>query len=195
MGTFDLIMVICAVAGFMMVGGGIFLLSKGAITLNMASKQDGITIDLVDKIKVSTTNPGLAFFVLGIFTFVIAGYMMKEPSLEIKGKIQNTTTNTGLNASNITIRIFPDKTEILNVSSDGGIIGEVHPHANVLSISIEAPGHEPYSKHITSKDAFFGVAELGDITLKKVIEMPEINPANVTNIEEELPAFNEVGNF
>jgi hypothetical protein len=71
-----------------MVCGAIWLLKTGVIKLSAAVKGGGLTVELANKVKISTTYPALGLFVIGLL-FIALGLWFSQglPPLNIVGKI------------------------------------------------------------------------------------------------------------
>ena len=71
-----------------MVCGAIWLLKTGVIKLSAAVKGGSLTVELADKVKISTTYPALGLFVIGLAFVALAIWASRTPPpLNLVGKI------------------------------------------------------------------------------------------------------------
>lgn len=174
MTTFDLAIIGSIICGIVMVGGGILLLYKGAIKLEVASKDPALTVELFEKqFKLSTHAPALGLFGIGLLFVGLAIYFTRELTaspIELIGKTD-----------------VVDEPVTVLVSSEWGIParqGAVHhvlrPQLDVLWITISAPGYEPYA-HSYAKDQRKKGINFGEVRLRRIAT--RIEPKNENIVE------------
>lgn len=71
MQVWEVVLIVAAISGLLIAAGGIALLWKGAITLESASKEGNLTIDVANKVKLSSSYPGIALFLVGLCFFAL----------------------------------------------------------------------------------------------------------------------------
>ena len=167
-----IVILLTAACGIMVVGGGLYLLSKGAITLASTAPADALSIEWQKKFRLNTQVPGIAFFVLGL-GFVVAALYTATPSkaapIELRGEI------TGVDGPvTLVIRSQPMPLPVFN---DGIIRYRFYPDFSLLTLEASAPGYEPVPLPLELGGA--ALIDVGRLQLKKKIE--EI-PAKVDSI-------------
>jgi hypothetical protein len=170
------VILLTATCGMMVVAGGIYLLSKGAITLAATAPADALTIEWQKKFRVNTQVPGIAFFVLGL-GFVIAALYSARPSkaepIDLQGEIAGVDGPVTL-----IIRSQPLPLPVFR----GGIIRyRFYPDFSVLTLEASAPGYEPIPVPVEISRAT--VVDVGKIHLKKRIEEIPAKPDSILPID------------
>jgi hypothetical protein len=169
------VILLTAACGIMVVAGGIYLLSKGAITLAATAPADALTIEWQKKFRVNTQVPGIAFFVLGL-GFVMAALFWASPSpghaVDLRGEIGGVDGPVTL-----IIRTQPLP---LPVFSDGIIRYRFYPDFSVLTLEASAPGYEPMPVPVEIARA--GVIDVGKLNLKRKIDEIRAQPDSITAI-------------
>jgi F0F1-type ATP synthase membrane subunit c/vacuolar-type H+-ATPase subunit K len=168
--------------GIAMVVGGIFLLYKGAIELESASKDPALTVDLFKKqFSLSTRVPALGLFVIGLlFVGASMWVAMKTdvPRIPVVGE-------------------FIDMDEPINVtvhkewsvaSSQREVNDVLRPSFDVLWVKMVAPGYDPLDMSF-SRDRMAGEIQLGKVTLKRAIPKIEPRPENIEPVNFPAPKF------
>src|SRR6516225_5796768 len=128
----------CAIV---MIVGGIWLLAKGLIKLSEAGKAEGaLSVELFNKIKLSTGYPALAFFVIGLILIGLAIWFSKPAdvvSVVFLGKLKfdNATVVTGkvVPVNEVGATFQPDSS---------GAIETLHPDVR-FEVQMVAPGYQP----------------------------------------------------
>ena len=179
MQTFDIIVLIGALCGFSLVIGSMLLLYKGSIQLNRACKSDdGLSIELVKEIKVTTRNPALGLFVIGLVFFVSSAYFSQQGAIEdvtLSGVIESPDEVVG-----VEVHLFAGPWK-RDVTDDRGIVSEVYyPDIKKFNVKIIAPG---YAKpeinrdvEIRSGKVVLGNIDIGERKTVHVDEKPDIPP-------------------
>jgi hypothetical protein len=150
----------CGICGLLMVAGCIWLLARGVITLTTAAKDGTISVEIADKVKISSTVPAIALFILGLCFIVAALYFSQadaiKPSssrpLALVGKISGVD-----NASLVTVTIQPDQygSAVSFGTSSDGQVNKLLPDIKQLTLTIAANGYapQPYKTTLNIDDA------------------------------------------
>lgn len=129
-----------AACGILMVAGSIWLLKLGVIQLNTAAKEGTLDVNILDKIKVSTTYPALGLFIIGL-AFVGMSIWFSKPiagiPLNIVGKIDID------DPSLVTVSVEPDISAVFKPDSDGRLDKFVRLDVHRLNVVINAAGYKP----------------------------------------------------
>lgn len=154
METFDYAVLLSALAGLVMVIGGVVLIYKGAIVLASTDSSSALSIEWKQDFRLNTQAPGIAFFIVGLIFSSISIYASKPTKIEpitIIGEVSDITEPVTIRARS--------STWTLQGGSNGIIKGRIHPHVEDITLEISAPGYRPES--IT-----FSLNELKDRTVK-----------------------------
>jgi hypothetical protein len=123
-----------------MVAGSIWLLKLGVIQLNTAVKEGTLDVNILDKVKVSTTYPALGLFIIGL-AFVGMAIWFSEPNvglpLNIVGKIDIDEPSL------VTVSIEPDTSAVFKPNSYGQIDNFVRLDVRRFNVVINAAGYKP----------------------------------------------------
>jgi hypothetical protein len=172
MTTFDLTIFAGTLCGIIMVTGGILLLYKGAIKLEVASKDPALTVELFEnKFKLSTQAPALGLFIIGLLFVGLSIYSAKETTatpIEVKGE-------TRINDEEV--KVFFRSEWPIPVAGHQ-IYAVLRPQLDVIQLVISAPGYEPYYRCYSKKDIERGL-NFGTIELVRVIEKIEAKDENI----------------
>ena len=178
------VILLTATCGIMVVAGGIYLLSKGAITLAATAPADALSIEWQKKFRVHTQVPGIAFFVLGL-GFVMTALYSASPSrahpVDLRGEIGGVDGPVTL-----IIRTQPLP---LPVFSDGIIRYRFYPDFSVLTLEASAPGYEPMP--VPVEIARSGVIDVGKLNLKRKIDEIAAMPDSIMPIGFQPPPITE----
>jgi hypothetical protein len=169
MTAFEIVAMSGALAGLLMVLGGIWLVAKGAITLAATPQSDALTIEWKKQFRINTQVPGLGFFIIGLlFISVSLGFL--KPSeimpIEFEGQV------TGVEEP-ISIIVRPANWELPSNTS-GQINGKVYPDFSFLVLIVNAPGYEPYTKSIKIGTDGQRLARLGTLELRRKVKENEL---------------------
>ena len=77
MSIFDYAVILAALAGLIMVIGGIVLIYKGALVLASTDSGTALSIEWKQDFRLNTQAPGIAFFLLGLIFSSISIYASK----------------------------------------------------------------------------------------------------------------------
>ena len=121
-----------------MVCGAIWLLKTGVIKLSAAVKGGGLTVELANKVKISTTYPALALFVIGLFFVALGVWFSKTPlPLNIVGVIQGVDDPSAL----VTVNV--QYADSFTPDSDGRLDKKLQVDIQRLKVVINAAGYKP----------------------------------------------------
>ena len=159
------------VCAFVMIGGGMILLAKGVIQLSSAGKsEEGLTIEVLDKLKIKTGYPALGLFIIGLCCVVLAIYFSKPSdavSLVFEGKLKIDDPNL------VTGKVVPvaEVGRAFTLDTDGGLGTPMHPDL-VVEVQINAAGYvpEPWRKQLTIEKGKTVKIDLSDV---KFIKKPQ----------------------
>ncbi len=194
MSAFEIIAIVCAICGAVMIVGGIISILKGIIRLPTSSADGILTVEFKDTLKdirVTTRNAALAFFIIGLFFFVIPLWFTRPtgPSpVRFTGKLVDVQGCAQL--------VVDTDSWILKSDSFGDIRGTITPRIDNFWINVSAPGYDPVNKTIGNDQIVKGNIDLGNIALKQIVENKNIAtnivklPANYTP-----PPLSEKGSF
>ena len=189
--VFEIVVLIAAACGLVMVVGGIWLLAKGAITLASAPKTDAITIEWKKQFRINTQVPGIAFFLVGLLFLGFSMYFSRPPDIvpiEFNGQIKNVEEP-------VTILVSPNQWQI-PTASDGSVEGKIYPDLSILLLVVSAPGYEPFRSVVNLRKSGKRLAKLGTLELKKKIAEIKATPDNISAIGFAAPpAGNNQPNF
>jgi len=174
------------ICGITMVVGGILLLYKGAIKLEVASKDPALTVDLFkSQFSLTTRVPALGLFVIGLLFVGGTLWVARDTDVQripVSGEIENVDepltvtayTQWSVNAS---------RKEVSDV---------LRPSFDVLWIRVQAPGFQQVEKAFP-KESRSGEIKLGKVRLERVV--PKIHPkeANIATVDFSAPPFDPTG--
>ena len=183
------VILLTATCGLMVVAGGIYLLSKGAITLAATTPADALTIEWQKKFRLNTQVPGIAFFMLGL-GFVMAALRSASPAearpVDLRGEVSGVDGPVTL-----IIRTQPLP---LPVFTGGVIRYRFYPDFSVLMLEASAPGYE--SMPVPVEIARSGVIDVGKLHLKRKIDEISAKPESILPIDFQPPPVTAtVGTF
>ena len=173
MATYDLAIIGGTVSGIIMVLGGIVLLYKGAIKLEVASQDPALTVEMFErKLKLTTHAPALGLFVIGLLFVVSAIYFAQTTTVK-----EIPVVGVTENIEDITVTV---RSEWPVPAHQGRVQHVIRPNLDVLWVLISAPGYKPdYQPYEDFKEG----VNLGKVRLEKVVEKIEPNKSNI----DELP--------
>ena len=191
MATFDFVVIIGGMCGFMMVIGGMLLLYKGAISLNQASKEEAVSLEFKKMLKITTHYPALGLFIIGLAFIIIAVSFSKST--------RNQFTITGQvkvdDPDSLAVVIAIPRMEA-KAYAGGRILASIVPQIDILEVSLACPGYKGVTIPIETKSSKWGAISLGEISLgRKEVEKPPINPENIVPVAGDLPPRSKQGAF
>jgi hypothetical protein len=160
---FDLILVLCALTGAIMVLGSILLLYRGVIKLSERSSARALEAEFKNQLKINVRNPALGLFAIGLSFFALALYFAKPD----KGPLVVTGHLRAPDVEGIIVRLRSEEWPI-TISSEGDIFTTIQPLER-LSVEINAPRYRPpkWLHQITPDEASNGRVN---------IHMPDFQP-------------------
>jgi hypothetical protein len=137
MSTFDIVVILGAICGLLMVIGGMVLLYKGAISLNQANREGALTIDYKKTLKITTHYPALGLFIIGLAFAISAIYFShnEQKPIQIKGRV-NVDDPYALN-----IVVSVPEIRVGSAYEGGKIIASIVPKTDILNIRFSYPGY------------------------------------------------------
>ena len=186
--TFSLTVMIAAIAGFVMIAGGIALLWKGAITLAATPGTTAIAIEYRNMLKVNTQVPGIAFFVIGTSLLLAAPFLA---SRNVMGKFELTGKTEDVVESPIIVSA--SKVWNLSTFSDGEIRGTLYPDTSTLTLDVVAAGYQPYSVPIDLTAS--RTINLKPVKLIKAIDRIEADPTKIAKVDYPTPDLKVLGGY
>lgn len=131
-----------------MVAGSIWLLGTGVITLSAAAKDGTLSVEIADKVKISTTYPALGLFIIGLL-FTALGVWFSQGDvvpvvswkpLAITGKVHGVD-----DSKLVTVSVQPDAYRGFSFepNSDGGVDKNL-PDVNQFNVEIAANGYKQH---------------------------------------------------
>ena len=136
--TFDLIVILCGLAGMVMVVGSLLLLYQGVIKLSDKAAGTALEAEFRNQLRVNIRNPALGLFAIGFFFFALALYFGRrgeEQPLVISAHIKVADTQGML------VKLQAEESRI-PISSEGEIHATIQPLEKLLLV-VEAPNCQP----------------------------------------------------
>jgi len=190
MGTYDYTILGAILCGIIMVFGGIVLLYKGAIRLEVASKDPALTVEMFQKeLKFSTRNPALGLFMIGLCFVVLSIYFgqdMAATAIEVRGRTEGVDEQ-------VTIRL---QSQWPIDAHEGQVHQVVRPQLDVLWVVVSAPGYTPHYESFARDELKRGV-DFGSVTLARAAPKIEPSAARIAELPTgvEAPPLSEGGRF
>jgi len=126
----------CGACGIVMVCGAIWLLKTGVIKLSAAVKGGSLTVELADKVRISTTYPALGPFVIGLAFVALAIWASRTPPpLNLVGKIWIDKP------SQVTVSV--QYADTFTPDSDGQVDKQLRVDNQRFTVVVNAAGYEP----------------------------------------------------
>ncbi|MGH8850697.1 MAG: hypothetical protein ACREYD_06860 [Casimicrobiaceae bacterium] len=173
MGTFDFVVILAGLCGFLMVLGGLLLFYKGIITLAQVSdKPDAVTFEFQKVLKIQSRYPAYGFFFFGLAFMALAAFYGRpdpQPTITLSGSVEGVVDPQ---ATRVVV-LLPLWDTSLNV--DGKVQRDLHPDLKQVHIEIRSPGNDPplYSTDVeTTEKGRERIARFDPVKLKKVGEQP-----------------------
>jgi len=172
---------VCVASGFVLVLGCLLLLTFGRIQLNDANKGDALSMELLKKIKITTTYPAIAIFVLGL-AFCGVGIWFSQgdttitPSPPAPAELDIVAKITGVEDPNIvSVTLQPDNYHGDTFAADsGGLVDHPVPEVKQYIVTVTANGYapapfrKPVYVHDAKTDANRRLLDLQEIKFTKI---------------------------
>lgn len=165
MSMFDVVVLLAALSGLVMVVGGIFLLARGAITLASTPQTNALSIEFRRQFRINTQVPGVAFFAVGLLFIVLALQFAKPPEvipIEVDGEVS---------AVDAAVTIMVSTRWPLPAFTGGQIHSKIYPDVSTLVVEVSAPGHDPIVIPVEVKPTAKRTARIGKLALQKAKEL------------------------
>ena len=170
------------ICGIVMVIGGIVLLYKGAIKLEVLSKDPALTVELFNKqLSVTTRAPALGLFVIGMM--FVGGSLWVARDTDVQ-KIPVSAEIDDVDEP-ITATVY---TSWGVAASKHEVSAVLRPALDILWLKIEAPGYEPLERANAMSDARGGI-KLGKVKLVRAVPKIEPKEENIAPLPFEAPKF------
>lgn len=183
MSIFDVVVLMAALCGLIMVIGGILLVYRGAIKLAATPKTTALSIEWRKQFRLNTQAPGIAFFLVGLAFLVVALFVSKPPPvrpLDILGEILVDDAPV-----TVLVRSMP-WTSI--TSSSGEISARFYPDVTLFIVEATAPGYRPLTRSLDVRQIRGGSSiNLGKIQLVKQVNKIDAKQEKITDIPFKAP--------
>jgi hypothetical protein len=173
----------CVACGILMVLGSFYLLQTGRITLSAAAKENALDVELIKRIRISTTYPALGLFVIG-WGFAALGVYFSQADivspkpdlpLAVVGDIKGVA-----DPSLATVTVVPDEfgwNHSIGVNSDGHY-EKLLPTVKQYRIEVSANGYRPRPwSDILNLDDAVARSTRRELSPKKDITLMKVDPA------------------
>ena len=190
MEMFDIAVLLAALAGIIMVVGGIILIYKGAIVLAATDSNSALSIEWKQDFRLNTQAPGLAFFIVGLIFSFVSIYASKPKQIipiTIEGEVAQISED-------VTI-LVRSSTWLLQGGSNGVIKGRVYPHLEDIVLEITAPGYEPEIITYNLKDVKNRAVSFEGVDLEQVVEKIDEEQKNIASAPEKLAPFTAASSY
>ncbi len=175
---FEIVILIGAICGPIMVIGSMILLYRGAISLQAAATSDALSIELIDEIKLSTRYPALALFLIGFIFFISAAWFAQQgdaKKLTLEGVVSSPDELVDIE---IYLSAGPWKQDISDETGKFSIL--FHPNIESLHATVIAPGYEnsgvTRNVRINKGSVSIGTIEVGRRIVDNVVPKNDIPP-------------------
>jgi hypothetical protein len=178
MTTYDLAIFGGTACGIIMVSGGIVLLYKGAIKLEVASQDPALTVEMFkEKLKLTTHVPALGLFVIGLLFVVSAIYFAQTTAVKEISIIGMAEAPE----EEITVIV---RSEWPVTAHQGRVHAVIYPNLDVLWVQVSAPGYKPVIQPF--KD-YKEVVDIGSVQLeRKIPERIEPDKSNIADLPNDI---------
>jgi hypothetical protein len=190
MATFDYAVLLAALAGLVMVIGGIVLIYKGAIVLASTDSSSALSIEWKQDFRLNTQAPGIAFFIIGLIFSSISIYASKPTAIE-PIKIEGEVTQI---PELVTIRAR-SSTWIVQGGSNGVIKGRIHPHIEDITLEISAPGYKPESITFSLSELENRTVKFDAVNLQHLVTAIVGHQENIIEVEESIQPITAPASF
>ena len=171
----DTVILMAGACGLLMVIGGLGLFYKGAVSLEVASKDEAVQIEFFRRFKLTTQYPALAFFLIGL-AFTGLSLLPRTPetasTLHVVGQIDAPEP------AKVTLQLSRTPKWLVSVGSDGRVDQRISARVENLLLQATLVG-EPQEINISVTDD--GVADLGEVSIRP----GRVRPAVVATIGNE----------
>ncbi|MDT8383461.1 MAG: hypothetical protein RRB22_03515 [Gammaproteobacteria bacterium] len=175
MGTYDYAIGGAILCGIIMVLGGIVLLYKGAIRLEVAAQDPALTVEMFQKeLKFTTRVPALGLFIIGLCFVVLAIYFGQDvaaTAIEVRGKTEGVDEQ-------VTIRL---QSQWPIDAHQGQVHQVVRPQLDVLWVVVSAPGYKPHYISFSRDELRHGV-DFGSVKLTRATPRVEASAARIAEL-------------
>jgi len=185
MSTIDILLITTSAAGVILVLGSLLLLWRGAITLNQATANNQLDLELWNKVKVGTRNPALALFVLGFAALLgsaaTAVVSTERLSDNLRYQIDGTVTAEGNHSlRDVKLQLVFSPKEF-SVGPHGRFVDDIQLARNIVKVTYIAPGFENHGLSQTRRITLVGGAggmvsvTLGNLNVGKKVNADPVS--------------------
>jgi len=162
METFDVILILGATGGIVMILGGVYLFSSGARGLTQASHDGSLSPEFARRLKAQTQYPALALVVLGLTLPSTAAYVAyRNVSQRIFRPIEIRAIASDQNIR-VTACLVGGPWPVQSAGASG-VSGRVVPDPGEMYVRLIAPNYEPTHIPISRAAIREGRVDLGVI--------------------------------
>ncbi|VAW44278.1 hypothetical protein MNBD_GAMMA04-78 [hydrothermal vent metagenome] len=177
-GSFEMVILIGAICGSIMVVGSMILLYRGVISLQAAAASEALSIELIDEIKLSTRYPALALFLIGFIFFISAAWFAQQgdaKKLTLEGVVSSPDELVDIE---IHLSAGPWKQDVFGEEGAFSIL--FHPNIESLNATVIAPGYENSGVtrrvSINKGSVSIGTIKVGRRMVDNIVPRDEIPP-------------------
>jgi hypothetical protein len=191
-GSFSIAVIISAVCGLSMVIGGILLLWRGAMSLDVASKSEALSLEWKRELRLTTQYPALAFFIIGL-AFIVIPLVFSKPTPIPKAKIEGKAP--GINKP-LTL-ILETEPWISGKEHQDSIEEEIDLSTVRLRITLSAPLHRQVQRWVSLGELAEGTYDLGKVRLQRVVPALSKDDTDIVELPAniQVPPTNKAGGF
>ncbi|RKF19863.1 hypothetical protein DBZ36_05235 [Alginatibacterium sediminis] len=190
MNTFDYAVLISAIAGLVMVVGGLVLIYKGALVLASTDSSQALNIEWKKDFRLSTQAPGIAFFIIGLAFSFISVFASKPSAIEpikIEGLVEQISEQVTIRARS--------SIWTLQGGSNGVVKGRIHPHVEDIILEISAPGYKPEQITFRLSELKNRTVKFDTVNLEHKVEAIAEQEENIIDVPDELEPITSKPNF
>jgi hypothetical protein len=172
--TVDVLAVVGALCSLLMVGGSLYLLNRGIVTLKEANPEEAIKVEFQKVLSIQSRYPAIALFVVGV-VFLAVSFWFYEANPVRTILVTGKAEGNDLRDAVVNFTYLLGQT---NPTGDGAVREEILPQIQQIRVELLTPRHKAGTAWaIIEKDqqeVSFGLVKQGDPT-----EVPPTNPTEV----------------
>lgn len=169
MTIFEIVILLSALCGILMVLGSLYLLYTGAITLKQASETQALNVEIAKNVKLSTRYPALGLFAFGLLFILAAIFSAKPPpapTYEVTGQLLPLNAK-GLHDVSIQLCAGP---WVIPPATNGEIYSIFTIAPKQFQVQVQATGFEDGRKTLNPQIKGTSIL-IGDIDLGEAINI------------------------
>ncbi len=164
-----------------MVIGGLYLLSKGIISINKANKEDAITLEFKNQLKVTSHYPAIALFIIGFGFSALALHTYNKAMEHLEFKLVGHVNVPEPNK--VRAKVVLPEISAGQADNFGRIIATITPRVDVLDIRLTYPGYVLTQK-VDTNEYISGEIDLQDISLESFTKIQDFESLGHNTIVE-----------